>query len=128
MELKFHQSTSIYNSELDRMWSNTPFEQCTWEITHAFWTNHLPNSFVLHSNYLTISHKSNIEGQSHYAVHRLLTEVWGVLIWPFAVNLHRFARIVRTWIWEFVEEGIEDAEDQSKIVEMSWWVWREYKS
>jgi hypothetical protein len=45
-----------------------------------------------------------------------------VLIWPFAVNLHRFARIVRTWTWDFVEEGIEDAEDQSKIVEMSRWV------
>jgi hypothetical protein len=27
-----------------------------------------------------------------------------------------------------VEEGIEDVEDQSKIVEMSRWVWREYKS
>jgi len=25
-------------------------------------------------------------------------------------------------MWEFVEEGIEDVEDQSKIVEMSRWV------
>jgi hypothetical protein len=36
IKLQFQQSTTIYGSQLNHIWSNGPFEQCVSETTKAF--------------------------------------------------------------------------------------------
>jgi hypothetical protein len=45
MKLQFQQSTTIYGSKLDHIWSNGPCEQCILRTTKAFWTDHKPIDF-----------------------------------------------------------------------------------
>ncbi len=45
IKLQFQQSTTIYGSQLNHIWSNGPCEQCVSETTKAFWIDHKPIHF-----------------------------------------------------------------------------------
>ncbi len=46
MKLQFQESTTIYGSQLDHIWSNNPSEQCVLGTTKVFWTNYIPIHFA----------------------------------------------------------------------------------
>jgi hypothetical protein len=46
MKLQFQESTTIYGSQLDHIWSNNPSKQCISGTTKVFWTDHKPIHFA----------------------------------------------------------------------------------
>ncbi len=46
MKLEFHESITIYDSQLEHIWSNTALKQCISRTTQAFQTNHNPIHFA----------------------------------------------------------------------------------
>jgi hypothetical protein len=46
MTLQFQESTTIYGSQLNHIWSNNPSKQCVLRMIEVFWTNHKPIHFA----------------------------------------------------------------------------------
>jgi hypothetical protein len=46
MKFQFQQSTTIYGSQLNHIWSNGPCAQNISRTTKAFWTDHKPIDFA----------------------------------------------------------------------------------
>ena len=46
MYLQFQESTTIYDSQIDHVWTNAPTQQCISGVLEAYWTDHKPMYFA----------------------------------------------------------------------------------
>ena len=46
MYLQSQESTTIYDSQIDHVWTNAPTQQCIYGVLEAYWTNHKPIYFT----------------------------------------------------------------------------------
>jgi hypothetical protein len=45
-KLIFKENTTINDTQIDYIWTNAPIQQCHYETTQAYWTNHKPIYFA----------------------------------------------------------------------------------
>jgi hypothetical protein len=57
IELQFKETTTLYNTHIDHIWTNATIEQCMLWIIETYYTNHRPINFAFKlQNYVSQYH------------------------------------------------------------------------